>query len=305
MKRKSEILLIILVLTGVFVFAFGASAVIPKCSEPNITTRTCDCSPANAPETCYKITPFAGASDVKELVCKAVGVLAKDLMPPVAVIMVLWASFLFLTAGPNPGKIVQARQILVFTIIGAGIMILAVPLVDMIVKNIGTSPTGIAAGCGPTGASAIEALLRLINWFSWGLAILAVATGLYAGFLYMTARGDPGKLATANRVLFYGVIGVAVAILSFSIIAIVNTFVGGGVVSPTPAPVVAPSPAPSPSPAPTPAPPPPPSGPCAPGETLADGNCDWWRSYCGPSGTCRSITPSDCTPPQTYTLCFP
>jgi len=88
-------------------------------------------------------------------------------------------------------------------------------------------PDTLDASCPLSGAatSAVDALIRLINWFSWALALLAVAVGLYAGFLYMTAKGDPGKLQTANRVLLYGIVGVAVAILAFSIIAIVNALV--------------------------------------------------------------------------------
>ena len=60
----------------------------------------------------------------------------------------------------------------------------------------------------------------LVNWFSWGIALVSVVMGLYAGFLFITARGEAAQLKTARATLLWAVIGVAVAVLAFSIIAI-------------------------------------------------------------------------------------
>ena len=67
--------------------------------------------------------------------------------------------------------------------------------------------------------------INLINWFSWFVSITAVATGLYAGALYLTAKGDPAKTASASRGLLYTIIGVVVSIAAFSIKAIVKSFI--------------------------------------------------------------------------------
>ncbi|MBI1755335.1 hypothetical protein HYR65_03580 [Candidatus Azambacteria bacterium] len=160
-----------------------------------------------------------------------VSFLAAKLMPPIAVFAALWASFLFLTSTGDPGKVVLARQVLVWTVIGAGILIIAPAFVTLAIDVFGGSTSGsTVSSCSASTATAtvVGTLINIINWFSWLLAILAVAVGLYAGFLYMTTNGEPQKLTVAHKVLFYAIVGIAVAVLAFSIISIVEGLVGGG-----------------------------------------------------------------------------
>lgn len=170
-----------------------------------------------------------GVNEIQDVACLVVSFLARELMPPIAVLMVLWASFLFLTAGADPGKVNTARQILVWMAVGVLILILAPALVALVVNLFGGSSgtNTVSTYCRPQAAAdtVVNTLVRLINWFSWLLAVLAVAVGLYAGFLFMTAGGDAQKLTVARRVLFYAVVGVVVAIMAFSVIAIVRGFV--------------------------------------------------------------------------------
>lgn len=170
--------------------------------------------------------PLAGqsVSTVPELICLFVKILSTKLMPPVVVLMILWASFLFLTAAGQPGRVVQARTTLIWAVIGTGVLLMSLPLVGVVVSAVGgTAPAQCTGTVATSGAFTV--LYSLINWFTWMLGLLSVAVGLYAGFLYMTSRGEPQKLATANRVIFYAVIGVLVAIISFSIVAIVKNFI--------------------------------------------------------------------------------
>lgn len=48
---------------------------------------------------------------------------------------------------------------------------------------------------------------------------------IYAGFLYVTAKGNPEKIKDASRALLYGVIGGVIIIGSTAIIAIVKSTV--------------------------------------------------------------------------------
>ncbi len=41
-------------------------------------------------------------------------------------------------------------------------------------------------------------------------AILCVLAFIYAGFLYVTAQGNPGQISTAHRALLYAAIGTAI-----------------------------------------------------------------------------------------------
>ena len=66
----------------------------------------------------------------------------------------------------------------------------------------------------------VRAILTLLNWFSWLVAVTAVAMGLYSGFLFITARDDANRLTRPKKTLFFTVIGIAVAVVSFRMVAI-------------------------------------------------------------------------------------
>lgn len=50
---------------------------------------------------------------------------------------------------------------------------------------------------------------------------VAVICFLVAGVLFLTAAGDPGKLTIARAAFIWGIVGVVVGILAFSIIEII------------------------------------------------------------------------------------
>lgn len=176
---------------------------------------------------CYIMNPLGqtATNDIPGLICLFVRLLSTKLMPPIVVLMILWASFLFLTAAGQPGKVVQARTTLIWAVIGAAILLMAVPLINLVVSTVGGTTSAQCSGTAAT-SGAFQVLYALINWFTWLLGLLSVAIGLYAGFLYMTSRGEPQKVATAHRVIFYAVVGILVAIIAFSALSIVKNFIG-------------------------------------------------------------------------------
>lgn len=115
----------------------------------------------------------------------------------------------------------------------AGI-ILAAPFGVFAQANpIGTiDPGGVAVGIGDPVSGSIDAdtlvtkITTLINWFAWFVALVSVVMGLYAGFLFITARGETSQLTTARQTLVWAVIGIAVAVISFSIILLTKTIFG-------------------------------------------------------------------------------
>ena len=73
----------------------------------------------------------------------------------------------------------------------------------------------------PSGnCSLVAIILALLSWLAWIVALLAVLSGLRAAYLYITSAGDEKKLRLAYSYLIYTTIGVGVAILSFSAVAI-------------------------------------------------------------------------------------
>lgn len=67
-------------------------------------------------------------------------------------------------------------------------------------------------------------VINLVNWFAWIISVASVVMGLYAGLLFITARGESAQLSTARKTLMYAMIGIAVAVFSFSIITVTKLF---------------------------------------------------------------------------------
>ena len=211
-KRAFVLLLTLVIFVGIFSFGGWSYAA--------------DCPDGGTLPNCYRLDNPLGATDsIPGLICKILSFLSSKVMPPVAVFMALYASFLLLISVGNPGKVTAARNVLLYTVVGAGIILLSVPLIALVLSIIGA---GAIVSCDQQAATTtfMDTVIKLINWFSWFIGLLSVAVGLYAGFTYMTGRGEPQKVATASKMIVYAVIGIAVAVIAFSIITIVKGFLG-------------------------------------------------------------------------------
>ncbi len=83
------------------------------------------------------------------------------------------------------------------------------------------------------------------NWFGTLVFILAVIAILYSAFLFLTAGGNEESLTTAKKVLIYGIIGIAVALLAVNAIKIIQATIGSTTgafatctITPIPTPVI-------------------------------------------------------------------
>lgn len=68
----------------------------------------------------------------------------------------------------------------------------------------------------------------LANAFTpiWQLAAgLAVIMFVVAGILFITSSGEPGKITTAKNAVIWGIVGIVVAIVAFSIVQMVSAWV--------------------------------------------------------------------------------
>lgn len=91
-------------------------------------------------------------------------------------------------------------------------------------------PSGEGVGAGDfltstaiSADSMVTKIAVMMDWFAWFIALASVVMGLYAGFLFITARGEAAQLKTAHQTLFWAVVGIAVAVVSFSIILLTKT----------------------------------------------------------------------------------
>ena len=168
-----------------------------------------------------------GTANFADLICRVTGFISNTILPPVAVMMMLVVGFLFLTSGGAPQRAGVAQKALLFTIVGVALLVLAPGIVVLIGDLFGNTALTTAPVCqSVTTGTIVDALLKTVNWLSWFVALTSVAMGLYSGFLYITARDNPQQVQQAAKVLSYVIIGIAVAILAFSIVTITKQLMG-------------------------------------------------------------------------------
>ncbi len=168
---------------------------------------------------------YAGQTSA-ELICSITNLISQTLLPPIAVLMALVVGFLFLTSQGEPQKISLATKVLFATLVGVFLLLVAPGIIALINDLFGSNITATACGTTVATDTIIKALLNLVNLFAWFSAVVAVAMGLYSGFLYLTARGNPQQARQATMVFSYTIIGIAVSVVAFSIITIVRQFIG-------------------------------------------------------------------------------
>ncbi len=78
-----------------------------------------------------------------------------------------------------------------------------------------------------TASSAVLTIDQLINrlkpviWTVFGFIVLVCF--VIAGIKFLTAGGDPDKIGDARKAFMYGVVGIAVGIIAYGIVAIMTT----------------------------------------------------------------------------------
>lgn len=89
------------------------------------------------------------------------------------------------------------------------------------IKNV-FSPAGLFGSLGGLMSAIIQIMIGLS-------AILCIIFIIVGGYKFITSGGDPKKLESARMTIFYALIGIAVVILAFIILQVVQYFVGSTV----------------------------------------------------------------------------
>lgn len=76
----------------------------------------------------------------------------------------------------------------------------------------------------PSGGASLQQLIDGIKSAAWMIfGAVAVVCFVIAGILFLTAQGSPEKVQSARSAFLWGVAGVVIGILAYSIITIVQT----------------------------------------------------------------------------------
>lgn len=201
---------------------------------------TCILNSGTGKWTCQAISMFSGgtpttidfpsptgATSFSAIMCAVITFFSQTILPPIAVLMMLVVGFLFMVGGQMPQKAIAARKTLLYVVAGVILLLLAPGILAIIADITESAPIiGSCPSIPMTMDSIVKTIANLINWFAWFVSITSVVMGLYAGALYLTARGDSSQVLKATKVFSYTIIGIAVAVVSFSIILLTRTFFG-------------------------------------------------------------------------------
>lgn len=84
----------------------------------------------------------------------------------------------------------------------------------------------------PTGSTDIQAFFlefcNVTNWIFAFVLVAAVIAIIFSGVTFYTSGGDESKVTKARKFLQWSLVGVAIVILSKSLIAVVGSWVGVG-----------------------------------------------------------------------------
>ena len=166
----------------------------------------------------YATTSARQASEV----VRGVVAFAEGFVGVVAVAVLVYAGFLYVTARGEQSALDKAKKSAQYAIIG----LFVVALSDFVVNNVFYPPSGeLGAEQVSAGVQAIEGIVNFALGF---VGVLATAFIIYGGFLYITAAGEPDRTKKATTIIRYAVVGIMIIMISYAIVGIViNSLTAG------------------------------------------------------------------------------
>jgi hypothetical protein len=137
-----------------------------------------------------------------------IGAMIAEVGAYIAVALVMYGGFLYMTSSGDPGKAASGRK----TITNAVIGIIITRVADLIMKTI-RDVGGLVNGTSASGVAK-----DLANEFLfWGGAICVIMI-LWGALQYTTAAGDPGKAAKARQTIVYSGVGLVIMLVAGAIV---------------------------------------------------------------------------------------
>lgn len=145
-----------------------------------------------------------------------IGKMIADVGAYIAVVLVMFGGFLYMTSAGDPGKAAKGQK----TIVNATIGIVITKISKLVLRAVSDIATRVVNGKNiNTIASEVAG-----EFMFWGGAICVIMI-MWGGFQYATSAGDPGKAAKAKTTILYSVIGLVLMIVASIIVNFaVNTF---------------------------------------------------------------------------------
>jgi hypothetical protein len=104
-------------------------------------------------------------------------------------------------------------------IASASLAVLAAPVLGLAI-NIPPQPVG-------NNALNVTSIVNSIFGFIWPVIIgIIIILFIIAGFEFITAQGDSAKIGKARQFVIWGIVGIVVVLLAFSMVSIIQNSLG-------------------------------------------------------------------------------
>lgn len=148
-----------------------------------------------------------------------------------AVVFVIYAGIKYITSQGNPDETSKALSTLIYALIGLAIAVIAIPTVSYIGNHyaagsgssgtVGTGTLNLSSLPNPGGVATgniIQIILQDLFGVVGALSLLFLIIG---GFRYILSGGEPQNSAAAKGTILYAIVGLIIAIVAESIVALV------------------------------------------------------------------------------------
>lgn len=80
----------------------------------------------------------------------------------------------------------------------------------------------------PLKAESFEELIgNLIDFIFWVAVVIVPLIIIVAGFYFLTAAGNPERVSTAKRIIFWSAVGFTIVLLAKGIISVIKQIISG------------------------------------------------------------------------------
>jgi hypothetical protein len=130
-------------------------------------------------------------------------------------------------------RIAKIKNIILWSVIGGGFISLFIP--TLVNGQTDIDVCGRTGGClkgtdtladGASQDTVVDLLIVIAQWLTYVSAGVAVLVGVVAGIQIMTSNGDTTKYQKGLKTLQYAVIGLVIAVVAYTVVAIITTLLG-------------------------------------------------------------------------------
>jgi len=132
----------------------------------------------------------------------------------IGVLMIIIGSYYLVLSGGNPEKAATGRKIVTYALVGVTIVTISRGIVVLLETIF------------PPDIEAVVVIPTIINYAFGFLMAIVVLMIIIAAYLFATSAGNPEQAATARRWVTYALAGLAIAVISRGLVALVGRMLG-------------------------------------------------------------------------------